>query len=233
MLKYFFSLGLTVVLIRPVFSQEKKEKPNPADTIKNKYLPTGLRLGTDLISIIKSGVVPSFKGWEMNADLDFYKYYFAVDYGNWARNYDLVNGNYQNNGNYFRIGGDINLLLKDPERNMFFFGFRYGHSSFSESLNYSYADSVYGSSANQYMVNKTGSNKGLSAHWLELTTGLRVKIWSGFWMGYTARLKFAPGISGHEEFNTFDIPGYGLAAHSNYWGLNYQLFWRFPVRKIK
>jgi len=222
-----------MALIGSVFSQDKA-KVNPADTLKSKYLPTGLRLGTDLISIIKSNVIPSFKGWEVNGDLDFYKYYLAVDYGYWARNYDLVNGNYQNSGDYFRVGIDLNFLLKDPDRNMFFFGFRYGHSSFRESLSYTYADSVYGSSQNQYLITKTGNNTGLSAHWIELTTGLRVKIWSGFWMGYTARLKFAPVIGGGKrEFHSFDIPGYGLAEKSDYWGLDYQLFWRFPVRKIK
>ena len=31
---------------------------------------------------------------------------------------------------------------------------------------------------------------GVNAHWIELTGGLRVKIWKAMWMGYTARFKF-------------------------------------------
>jgi hypothetical protein len=221
------------VLVGPSFSQEKKEKPNPADTIKHKFRPTGLRLGADVISIVKSNIVPSFKGWEANADLDFYRYYLAVDYGHWARNYDLANGKYENSGNYYRIGGDLNFMLKDPDRNMFFIGLRYGHSGFNETLNYTVIDSVYGSSASNYKIPKTMSNTGLRAHWLELTTGLRVKVWGNFWMGYTARLKFAPGVKGAGALHPFDIPGYGVAEKTNYWGLNYQLFWKIPFPKPK
>jgi hypothetical protein len=214
------------------FSQKKNEKPDPADTVKNKFLPTGLRAGTDAISIIKSEITKDWKGWEINGDLDFSRYYLAIDYGYWARNEVLSNGNYSNSGNYYRIGADVNFMLKDPEKNMFFMGFRYGTSNFKESLSYSYSDSLPGVSG---VVNHSVavSHNGLIAHWVEITTGLRVKIWGPFWMGYTARLKIAPSVKGAKQFNPFDIPGYGLAEKSNYWGINYQLFWRFPVRKIK
>jgi hypothetical protein len=214
--------------IYPAVAQKKATKGHPRDTVKHSYWPTGVRVGTDLISIIKTNVTPSFKGWEMNGDLDFYRYYLAVDYGSWSRNYTLSNGNYQNNGTYYRFGTDLNFMLKDPDRNMFFIGFRYGHSGFNESLQYTYTDSVYHS-----VVTKSASNSGLKAHWVELTSGLRVKIWKGFWMGYTARVKFAPGVKGTKTLTPFDIPGYGLASKGNYWGLNYQLFWRFPIRKGK
>lgn len=187
-----------------------------------------MRIGTDVISLVKTNITPSFRGWEINSDVDFYRYYLAVDYGNWGRNYNLSNGYYQNNGNYYRIGTDINFMLKDPDHNMFFIGFRYGHSGFHELLQYNYIDSVYKNN-----VPEMARNSGLTAHWLELTSGLRVKIWKGFWMGYTARVKFAPSVKGGTTFTPFDIPGYGLAARTNYWGLNYQLFWRFPVRKQK
>jgi hypothetical protein len=165
--------------------------------------------------------------WEVNADVDFYRYYFTVDYGNWSRRDSLANGHYQNNGHYFRAGVDINFLLKDPDRNMFFIGMRYGRSGFNETLDYSYPDAHFG------IISKTISESGLQGHWAELTTGIRVKIWTGFWMGYTARLKFAPGVSGGDgQLVHYDIPGYGLAEKTTYWGFNYQLFWRIPLRRM-
>jgi hypothetical protein len=51
-------------------------------------------------------------------------------------------------------------------------------------------------------------------------------------MGYTARMKFAPGVKGGGALVPYDIPGYGLAAKAPYWGFNYQLFWRIPFRKV-
>jgi Domain of unknown function (DUF6048) len=215
-----------------VFAQAKKETMAPADTVKNKFLPTGLRIGTDAIAIIKSHRGNNFSGWEVNADVDFSRYYLAVDFGKWSRNDVLTNGNYQNDGTYWRVGSDVNFMLKDKEKNMFFMGIRYGHSTFNESLSYSFADSLPGIGS-PVTISKSLHNSGVTAHWVELTTGLRVKIWGPFWMGYTARLKFAPVTKGAGELNPFDIPGYGLAEKKNYWGLNYQLFWRFPVRRVK
>ena len=77
----------------PAFTQEKEAEKQEApvevrkiDTVKVNYMPTGIRLGTDLLSIIMSQVDEKFNGWEVNADVDFYLYYLAVDYGYWAKN---------------------------------------------------------------------------------------------------------------------------------------------------
>jgi hypothetical protein len=192
------------------------------DTLKNKYLPTGLRIGTDVLSIVQSYAGQKFDGWEVNADVDFYKYYLVIDYGSWARHLTLPTGNYENDGNYIRVGVDLNLLAKDPDRNMFFLGFRYGQSRFNEYLNYESNDAVYGPLQHELV------NSNTIGRWGELTTGLRVKIWKGFWMGYTARLKFMPRTRGAGELVPYEIPGYGLAANKTYWGFNYQIFWRIP-----
>src|SRR5690349_4137663 len=94
----------------------KSEKETALDTaaIKPSYIPTGVRVGTDLISIVRSPIDDTFGGWEVNADVDFYRYFLAVDYGHWERNwaYEETEGQtkYSNNGNYWRIGADVNFL---------------------------------------------------------------------------------------------------------------------------
>lgn len=208
-----------------VIAQDPEPKKAKVDTIKNKFLPTGLRVGTDVIALIRSQD-PSFNGWELNFDTDFSKYYFTVDYGYWATNQNLDNGRYQNEGYYFRLGTDINLLLKDPDKNMCFFGFRYGISTFNDNLTYQYQPN------NSFpLYTNTLSNGSVKGTWLEITTGLRVKIWKFFWMGYTARLKFAPSVENGENLISYDMPGYGTISQTPYWGFNYQLFWRFGWRK--
>lgn len=196
-----------------------------ADTVTAKsYIPTGLRLGTDLISLGKIPWSDKFDGWEVSADIDFYKYYLTVEYGDWERTLNSATQNYSNAGNYFRVGPDINLLLKDPDRNMVFIGLRYAQSSFDEQLSFVTQDPVYGE------INETLNNKGMKASWGEITMGLRVKVWKELWMGYTARLKIVPIVHGNEEFIVYEIPGYGLASKNTYWGFNYQIYWRFRVR---
>ena len=195
-----------------------------ADTVKHQYLPTGVRFGTDLICLAKIPLSDQFDGWEVSADVDLYKYYLTFEYGSWEKAKASASQSYSNSGRYFRIGGDVNLLLKDPDRNMFFVGLRYGRSSFDERLTYNLTDAVFGNSV------QAKSNTGMVSGWGELTMGLRVKLWKELWMGYTARLKLAPSIDKSGGFIVYDIPGYGLASKRTYWGFNYQLYWRIPVR---
>ncbi len=226
MLKLFRNVFILLFPIA-VFAQKSDTVKLRADTVKNKFVPTGIRFGTDLISIAKSNYVKSFTGWEANAEIDFYRYYLAIDYGSWGRNYThvpdsaKVNGSdYKNSGNYYRIGVDVNFLKKDPDRNVFFMGFRYGHSNFWE---------VSHAEINQATYN----NPNVKAHWLELTTGLRVKMWKFIWMGYTARFKFGLNTKNTPQLIASDVPGYGRTDKQIYWGFNYQLFFRIPVRLAK
>ena len=191
-------------------------------------MPTGFRVGTDLIDLGKTMTSNTFTGWEVNGDLDFANYYMAVDVGTWGKDILIKNGDYKNSGTYYRVGVDVNFLGNDPDKNMFFIGFRVGHSVFNESVSYRTTPTYVFSP-----LDTTSMNPSATGHWGELTTGLRVKIWKGLWLGYTARMKFAPTVHGSPSFATYDMPGYGVIHSSPWWGFNYQVFWRFAWRKDK
>ena len=216
---YTFSALLLVAF--PGYTQEKK----PKDSISS-FKPTGIRFGWDAMSTAKSFAARDFKGWEIDADVDFRKYYLALEAGHWERDVELTNGNYTNSGNYWRAGVDINMLKKDPVKNMFFLGLRFGQSQYDEQL-------VYSDTSEFGMFNKTLSNQSLKANWAELTTGLKVRVLKNFWMGYTARMKFSASYSKDQALQTYDIPGYGLTFKTPWWGFNYYLMFRIPIRKEK
>ncbi len=195
--------------------------------LKTDYRPTGVRVGTDVVSLIRIPVDDTFSGFEINADIDFYRYYLAVELGRWQRDFTTDLEQYSNKGNYFRLGADVNFLKNDPEKNMLFFGVRYGHGSFSEQIRIESDDAVWGSSTNSY------TNDGVRANWGELTTGLKVKVLGSFWMGYTARFKFGLNTNAPRGFIPHDVPGYGKTYNDNTWGFNYYLMFRIPVRKEK
>jgi hypothetical protein len=198
------------------------------DSSRLKFLPTGIRIGTDLLAIGKSAYTNYFKGWEINVDADIYRrYYLTVDYGSWTTNYALDNGVYSSDGRYFRVGVDVNFLLKDTDRNMFFLGLRRAHTNYTDYSDYSYNDPAFGS------IDVHASNANPSANWNEFTTGLRVKVWKYIWLGTTARLKFAYSGNGQVNLVSYDVPGYGKTIKNNWWGINYQLFIRIPVREDK
>lgn len=208
------------------FAQKPAADTVKRDTVKNRYLPTGVRVGTDLIAIVKSNIQDDFIGWEINGDVDFHRYFLTTDFGRWERTYLTDSASYFNSGNYWRTGIDVNFLTKDPERNMFFIGFRYGRSSFSENLTINSYDPVWGHFTRSY------EQDNVNARWLELTSGIRVKIWKALWLGYTARFKFGLKTKGESEMVPHDVPGYGRTDRFSYWGFNYQLLVRIPFRKM-
>jgi hypothetical protein len=225
------SCSLLLCLLVLFASAQQPEKPDTVrttkkktDTVKVKFYPRSFRLGTDLISLIRTQTDKTYSGWEVNADVDCGKYYFAFDYGHQARDYTLpYGGDYHNAGSYWRAGVDINLLKKDPDRNMFFFGIRYGGSSYSESATIVTIDPYFGE------IVKPLNNAAVTANWVELISGLRVRMWKQFWMGYTARMKFAHSVKGDTQMTTYDVPGYGIHEEGIYWGFNYQIFWSIPL----
>lgn len=206
------------------FGQDRIEN----DSSRYRFLPTGIRVGTDLLAIGKSIYTNYYQGWEINVDADVYRrWYLAADYGHWASNYELGNGFYSSSGSYFRVGVDVNFLLKDTDRNMFFVGLRRAHTSYSDYTDYTLSDPVFGD------INMHVANEEPKANWNELTTGLRVKIWGPLWLGATGRIKFGLSRKGQDALLSYEVPGYGRTFKTSWYGLNYQIFFRIPVREEK
>lgn len=217
-------LALTLLSLSNVAAQTKADTV-AVDTVRNKYFPTGIRVGTDLISLVKSRTQNDFHGWEVNGEIDFNRYYLAVEYGTWGRNFYSDSASYVNDGRYWRAGVDVNFLMKDPDQNVFFLGARYGRSIFSESMDLTRYDPIWGRRSDNFY------NGNVNAWWIELTTGLRVKIWKIFWMGYTGRFKFALSTDVTEEMLPHDVPGFGKTNKETTWGFNYYLLIKLPIRK--
>jgi hypothetical protein len=194
-----------------------------SDTVKKDFIPTGIRVGTDILSIIRSSADDSFQGLETSIDVDFYRYFFTVELGNWQRNFDTDSEIYSNRGTYWRAGVDINFLKTDPEKNMLFLGARYANGTFSEVLTI-LVDDQWGSGP------RVLTNGDAQANWVELTGGLRVKIWKFVWLGYTARYKFGLRMSGLSNLAPHDVPGYGRTDKNTTWGFNYSVLIRIPFR---
>lgn len=225
-----YIINILLALIPVVTLAQEKKDIEKLDTLlekKFRYIPTALRIGGDVISPIRSFTDDKFMGYEVNADIDFYRYYLAVEAGHWERYLETDKEEYSNGGNYFRVGVDVNFLLKDPEKNMFFIGARYGHGKFSENMSITFDDPVWGAQTDTY------SNKNVKANWTELTTGLKVRMFGIFWLGCTARYKFWLNNNAPRGFIPYDVPGYGKTYNENTWGFNYYIMFKIPVRNEK
>lgn len=191
----------------------------------NKFLPTGVRFGMDLVTLTRSRVKDGFDGWEVTADADFYRYLLVADYGKSSTAVQSENASYSNDGTYWRLGVDANFLTRDEDRNAFFLGVHYGRASYDEVMAASSADNAWGQNDISF------TNTGMNANWLELNGGLKVKIWKWMWLGYTGRFKFALKYDKSQTMLPYDVPGYGRTDKQTTWGFNYYLFLRIPVRK--
>lgn len=197
------------------------------DSVKTNFRPTGVRIGTDVLSIIQNLAKDDFTEYNFSVDVDFYRYFFNIEYGQLKQGFmtDGDNAVYSVDGRYFRFGPEINFLKKDPDKNALFLGFRYAFSNFSDELDFTIDNEFFGSS------DKMLQNSDLRASWLEIVAGLKVKMWKNLWFGYTARFKF--GVTNFEKNELIPhlVPGYGLAEETVAWDFNYWIAFRIPVRK--
>lgn len=213
-LKYSFSILFVLICAVSVPAQ------------KGTVMPSAVRIGTDLGFIGVSLFDPDKKVFEINADVDLYKFFITADYGMASWEFSRENFAYENIGSYFKAGIDYNLLARDPDLNVIYFGLKYAHSSFDEKFNYAMTDPFYYDYAEE--INKPG----MSAHWYEANFGMKIRVWKDLYLGWAGRIKFAKKVSSNEtSFDTYYIPGYGLADSDSRWGFNYQILYRIPFRE--
>lgn len=247
MLKYIFSL----FLLLPLTAICQELKVEQADTVKvapASVLPTqqryGLRLGIDLHRLTRSFYYDGFKSIEIVGDYRLNKkLYAAAELGNVDYTEDDSRLNYTTKGSYLKVGVDINAYENwlDME-NMIYFGFRYGFSTFSQTLNsYTiYQNSDVGNVTGQgnYFDDVTvqsGQKYGnLSAHWLEIVGGVKAELFSNLYLGFSVRLNNLISNKKPSDFDNLYIPGFNRTYDGSFGvGFNYTLSYFIPLYKKK
>ena len=99
-------------------------------------LPSAVRIGTDVSKLGIWMLSPYRKEYEINADIDVYKYFLACDFGSWKTEIPGDEYNYRMNGQFLRAGIDYNFLYSDQDNHVIYFGLRYGLASFDENFDY-------------------------------------------------------------------------------------------------
>ena len=132
--------------------------------------------------------------------------YFAFGFGN--MNSTPANQNFTFKvpvSPYFKIGASYNFLYNSNPDYRLQMGLRYGFSSFKWGLSDVTVDQGYWQDPTHFELPTTGHTTG----WLELTLGIKVKIWKNISMGwhliYHSVLHDSKGPHGQPMY----IPGYG------------------------
>lgn len=205
-------------------------KPLPREPLFEKrerdWKPSMLKLSADFIPLGQSAFADVMSGWGVQAAMDFDVYFLAVAYGyQESTRGEGKSYSYQNSGNYFMIGPEVNLLKNDRKGNALTFGLKYGQSWFGDEIAFRRDSTFFGS----YDVQK--ENPDLKATWMEMNMALNVNVWKGLYMGYTVRYKFFRNVKGWDEFAPYDVPGFGLYEDNTGLQFNYYIGWAFRWRE--
>ncbi len=212
------------------FAQENtaEKEEDKTDTLQVSFRPKGIRIGIDMLGLAKKTFGTDRSELEFSADVEIHRYLVNFEYGQFESTQSGSDSSiYQNKGNYFRTGIDINLFKKDTDVNVLFFGLRYGQASFDDQLQHVQTNDLFGDG------NFDRSNNSINARWYEVTSGIKLQIAHNFWLGFTNRLKFSLKMDKSESLTPFEVPGYGRGADTNTWGFNYLLMYQIPFKKKK
>jgi len=251
-LKYIFSICLlfsvflaqaqdTTVTKEIIQEKTKSEtkKPIVKEVLKDSIPKTdryGLRVGVDLYKLTRGFYDKDYKGIEVVGDFRLTKkYYLAAELGFEDKTTEDTRLNSTATGTYIKAGFDYNTYENwlDME-NLITVGLRGGFSTFSQDLN-SYK--IY--NPNPYfgelpVITEGQKYSGLSAGWLEVTAGLKAKVFNNVFVGFGVQLKLLVMNTKPSGFDNLYIPGFNRTYDGSFGiGFNYTVSYFIPLYKKK
>jgi hypothetical protein len=199
---------------------------------KDRY---GVRVGADLYKLTRGLYDSNYKGIELVGDYRLTKnYYIAAELGNENKTTEDDRLITTTKGTYLKVGFDYNAYENwlDME-NIISIGLRGGVSTFNQELN-SYK--IY--NPNQYWgempwVVSGKTYNGLSAGWIEVVLGLKVKVYNNIFVGFSLRMNtLVYDKKPSNDFENLYIPGFNRTYAGNFGaGFNYTVTYFVPLYK--
>jgi len=223
----------------PEAPKQVKAKTSTAiknDTIipvkKDRY---GLRVGVDLYKLTRGLYDSNYKGIELVGDYRLTKKYFlAAELGSEDKTTEDDRLNTTTKGTYLKVGFDYNAYENwlDME-NIISIGLRGGFSTFSQDLNSYKTYNAYPYWGEMPWKPSGESFSGLTASWIEVVTGIKVKVVNNIFVGFSLRLNvLIVDKKPSDNFENLYIPGFNRTYAGNFGaGLNYTVTYFIPLYK--
>jgi hypothetical protein len=260
-LKYFFSIGflMSVLFVQaqdtipnnsslertkivgeipeaPKQVTTKNTTATKTDTIvpvkKDRY---GVRVGVDLYKLTRGLYDENYKGIELVGDYRLTKnYYLAAEIGSEDKTTEDDRLNTTTKGTYIKAGFDYNAYENwlDME-NIISIGLRGGFSTFSQELNSYKTYNAYPYWGEMPWKNSGEKFNGLTASWLEVVAGLKVKVINNIFVGFSLRMNvLITDKKPSANFENLYIPGFNRTYAGNFGvGFNYTVTYFVPLYK--
>ena len=231
-----------ISLFAPVYwttAQELEEEMEEVvvDTLKKRGGKTyTIRFGLDLSNPVMAQFDKDFFGLELVGDIRlFSEFYGAIELGNEKKTQQSEQINFTTTGSYLKLGFDYNLYENwKGMDNAIYLGMRIGNSFFKQKVNEYEPYQI-----NHYWTTEIIKNgpeireqDELSARWVEVVAGIKVKIVNNLYMGFSIRLNRLMNDTRPDNFDNLYIPGFNKKTDENVWGagFNYTLTYSIPVK---
>ena len=189
----------------------------------------GISIGADLSRIAVPIIDSTRYGWEFSADYEIIEDLFGcIEIGSQTTEFDS-DYHYHSFGGYTRIGVDYNFIefIDKQSTDNVFIGIRYAHSNFyHEADNIIIQDDIWGDYEDGEI-----KRKWLNANWMEITPGMRARIFNNFYLGWSVRFRIMLWQKDDPDMQPYFIPGYGRAWSNNRIGFNYSIYYKIPLLK--
>lgn len=219
--------------------QEVKEalKEEVVDTInKREKKPYTIRFGMDLSKPLMAQLNKDYFGLELVGDIRlFSEFYGAIELGNERKTLQSERINFKTSGTYLKLGFDYNMYKNwKGMNNAIYLGLRIGNSFHKQKVNEYEPYQINHYWATEIIKNgaEIREQESLSARWVEVVTGIKVKMINNIYMGFSLRLNRLMSDTRPENFDNLYIPGFNKKTDENIWGagFNYTLTYAIPVR---
>ena len=222
-LKFTFVLCLLALISFGQNEPKKKYKPKRTD---NFIRMKGIRVGADISRPFQDYWTKGKRyGSEFSFDMELWPNLFPV----FETGYDIMKiktdyVDFKGAGSYSRIGIDYNILQAENknDKNIFFFGLRYGFTLARQEVNSYTIGSYWQPTPGSF------SSQNYSAHWTEFLMGIKGEILHNLYMGWTIRGKIKLNAKDLGMPPVFFIPGYGKADKGFNADFTYSVYYNLP-----
>lgn len=210
-------------------SGQAQQKPgSPLQFNADSTKPRGISFGCDLSRFLLPFTDSTRTGWEISAEYEFKPNLYAVfETGTQHTRLNELYYNYRADGYYARMGVDYNFMNRKgvSRQDMFFVGARYAFSIYGhEAMDVGVRNELYGPFSGGYVPSSTHN-----AHWFELLAGLRVRLFSNFFLGWSIRGRILFAQDKNNPIEPYHIPGFGRGFGGGYVGVNYSIYYKIPL----
>lgn len=203
-----------------------KETQAVTDSLTNKQKKAGnLFIGVDLFNPAVSFFTDKQGGVAMVSYRVYKKWNAVAEIGFEKNIYDDLDWNIDVNGMYFKLGFNwfVSQDYQDAS-NGFYAGMRFAYAMYEQTVN------QYPIRLSTNQIDEYGSlpKANVSAYWVEIVGGGRIRLLSNFYADVSIRPEIYAGSKKQEGLDPLVIPGYGKDIgpinFSVFWGLTYKLF---------